>query len=134
MKERTKGRADPYEAARIHQALLDNQLYTPRRLEAPDTGMRRGGRLRAIWLLDGGRDGRRVPFLPRDHPRRPRPESRQIIRVNPNRSFGRLFKQSHLFQVCLCHSIISFRIFVHILVTDANQRDFYHCMAAKYPV
>ena len=23
---------------------------------------------------------------------------------------------------------------VHILVTDANQRDFYHCIAAKYPV
>ena len=69
-----QGWPDPHEAARIHQALLDNQLCAPRRLEAPDTGMRRSGRLRAMRLLDGGRDGRGVPFLPRDHPRRPRPE------------------------------------------------------------
>jgi len=71
----------PHEATRIHEALLDNQLCASRRLEAPDTGMRRGGRLRAMRLLDGGRDGCRVPFLPRDHPRRPRPESRQVIKI-----------------------------------------------------
>ncbi len=48
-----------------------------------DTGMWRSGRLRAMRLLDGGRDGHRVPFLPRDHPRRPQPESRQVIKVKP---------------------------------------------------